>query len=186
MESEGLDSCSSLLAGSDPHLHLQSHFSGNSHSHDAKYPALYSLNTCPLIRPNLSWWRSPELVSLWPHRQMSREIRRKDSPRKEGARELTRRHRLPATALCLPLLCLIPLLQSPGNQGKERANKKGPGTKRPGSEPPGTWLQRNPLLPISSSLFLNRGDGSILNLPWYIHFQSQKLCLSNQNPELTI
>lgn len=87
---------------------------------------------------------------------------------------------------CLPLLsAFIPLLQSPGNQGKERANKKGPGTKRLGSEPPGTWLQRNPLLPISSSLFLNRGDGSILNLPWYIHFQSQ-FCLSNQNPELTI
>ena len=88
---------------------------------------------------------------------------------------------------CLPLRsAFIPLFQSPGNQGKERANKKGPGTKRPRSEPPGTWLQRNPLLQISPPLFLNRGDGSIWSLLWYIHFQSQKLCLSNQNPELTV
>lgn len=52
--------CSNVLAGSDPHLHPQ--------GHDSKYSALSSPNTCPLIGPGLPWRRSPELVTLWPHR----------------------------------------------------------------------------------------------------------------------
>lgn len=107
---------------------------------------------------------------------------------KEGLtqeRESQRTHA--ADSGCLPLLsAFIPLFQSPGNQGKEGPIRRGQGPKKLRSEPPGTWLQRNPLLRISPHLFLNRGDGSILSLPWDIHFQSQKLCLSNQNPELTI
>lgn len=98
-------------------------FSGNSHSHDAKYLALSSLSTCPLIRPSLSWGRSPELVGFWPHRpacptvQMSREIRRKDSPRKERARELTRQ----TQAACH---CGLPIF--PCSSPQETRGKKGP------------------------------------------------------------
>lgn len=131
MEGKGLGSCSSLLAGSNPHLHLQGHFSGNSHSHDAKYLALFLPEHMPThqTQPFLGEvTRACQPLASSP--SLPYHIN-KQGDQKEGLtqeRESQRTHA--ADSGCLPLLsALIPLFQSPGNQGKERANKKGPGTK---------------------------------------------------------